>query len=169
MKWIFAALLVATWAWAAEPAKPGKSTQKAAVKPIEVKTPTNWQARSMKWFSGDLKDTKALRKQMRAATKALKQPCRYCHSRDFKSFQDNRLISQQMMALSAEHNVACADCHNGREGLTHFGKEAEEMFELSRREGVYCEHCHVKGKRFEVLNDAGKRREAKWKAARKGY
>ena len=64
---------------------------------------SNWHERASQWF--DQADPKSRRKQMRQMTRALKQPCRYCHTPDFKDFTDKKLISQQMMAISAEHDV----------------------------------------------------------------
>lgn len=168
---LVAGAMVGCVAGAAEPAPKAPEPKTVAagpeeVKPVQLKVPTDWQARAMAWFSSDPHDKKALRKEMRKAGKAIKRPCRYCHTRKFAGYQANRLISQQMMALSAEHDVGCADCHGGRTSFTKMGKAAKDMFELSRRKQVFCEHCHVKKKQFEELTKAGKKQEADWKRER---
>ncbi len=121
----------------------------------------DWQKRSMAWF-GEAQTPKAQRKAMRQFTKALRRPCKYCHTRDFKGWTDPqlRLISQQMMALSVEHKVSCKECHKGKKGFTELGEKAQPMWDLAREKGVSCEHCHVPGKRFEELTKAGKEHKA---------
>lgn len=132
--------------------------------PIEA----DWRVRSMAWFDAD--DEQARRKQMRAITRALRQPCRYCHTPDFTGYTDKRLISQQMMALSAEHGVQCAECHAGRDGLTPLGQTAAPMWALAREKGQFCGTCHVKHRRFEALTEQGQRfRDTEWPAWRKAH
>ena len=114
---------------------------------------SNWHERASQWF--EQADPKARRKQMRQMTRALKQPCRYCHTPDFKDFTEKKMISQQMMAISAEHNVACKDCHLGKKALSELGKTAQKMWLLSIRKGVSCEHCHKPKTKFKVLTSAG--------------
>lgn len=116
----------------------------------------DWKARADAWF-GEAKDEKARRKAMRSFTKALKRPCKYCHTTDFKGWQDEqlRLLSQQMMAISVEHGVECKDCHKGRTGFTEFGEKAQPMWQIARDKGVGCEHCHVPKKRFAELTPEG--------------
>jgi len=117
--------------------------------PIE----SNWKERAAQWFSTT--DTVARRKEMRKIVKAIKQPCRYCHSTDFKSFTAHLQISRQMMALSAEHGVECSDCHAGKTEYTQMGKIAADMWKLAREKKVFCGHCHVKDSRFVHLTAAG--------------
>ena len=100
-------------------AKPTMDDQTVKPAPVE----SDWHARAEKWFSST--DPKVRRKEMRAATKALKQSCFYCHTKGFKGYHDNKLISQQMMAMSAEHDVSCADCHAGKRELS--GSEEEGL------------------------------------------
>ena len=140
-----------------EPSSGGEGQKKLGPAPIE----SNWQERALKWFKTETK--KERRKEMRAVSRALRKPCKYCHTRDFKGFTQNRLITQQMMALSAEHGVQCADCHAGRGKFTEFGKKAKPMWKLVHKKKVFCGHCHVKQSKFEGLTDAGKAYKAKAK------
>jgi nitrate/TMAO reductase-like tetraheme cytochrome c subunit len=130
----------------------------ATPQPLPVKA--DWQARAAAWFK-DAPDTTAKRKAMRQITKALKQPCRYCHTPDWKGYTDKLLISQQMMALSAEHDVPCADCHAGKTELTALGEKARPMFALARKKVVDCGHCHVPQKKFKALTPEGEAHKAK--------
>lgn len=171
--WIFVAacaLSVLGTAAIGGPPAPGASADPKPLgdTPIVLKKQSDWQARSMAWFKSAPDDKKGQRKEMRQATRALRKACKHCHSTDFKRYKDNRLISQQMMALSAEHDVKCGDCHSGRETLTEMGEASVAMFELSRKKQVSCEHCHPIGKRFETLNVEGKAQKKAWEAARKG-
>lgn len=118
--------------------------------PIEA----DWKARAAAWFK-DAKDEPARRKAMRQITRAIKQPCRYCHTPDWKGYTDKLAISRQMMALSAEHDVACADCHQGKTELSPLGKTARNMWRLAHEKKVECSHCHTPGKRFKALTAAG--------------
>ena len=150
----------ATIALAEPPA--GTTAAKApagAALPIE----SDWKARADAWF--DTSDDAGRRKEMRAVTRALRQPCRYCHTPDFTGYTDKRLVSQQMMALSAEHGVECADCHAGKDALTPLGQKAAPMWALAREKKVFCGACHVKHQRFGALTERGKRfEEAEWPA-----
>ena len=65
------------------------------------------------------------RKEMRKVTRALKQPCRYCHTPDFKGYTEKLLISQQMMALSAATACMCG-LPQGKEGYTEMGQRAQK-------------------------------------------
>jgi nitrate/TMAO reductase-like tetraheme cytochrome c subunit len=121
----------------------------------------DWHARAEKWF--DAADQKARKEQMRTVTKALKQGCKYCHTADFEGYTEKKLVAQQMMALSKEHGVACADCHAGKDRFTHLGEEAHEMWALSVEKGVTCDHCHKPGTRFEGLTAEGEKFEAESK------
>lgn len=151
------ATLLATSA-AAEPPTPSTPL------PIEA----DWKARADAWFTA--KDDAGRREEMRAVTRALRQACRYCHTPDFTGYTDKRLISQQMMALSAEHGVECADCHGGRDALTPLGAKAAPMWRLAREKQVFCGACHVKHARFETLTEQGQRfRETEWPAWRKAH
>ncbi|MEE2786632.1 MAG: hypothetical protein VX589_04780 [Myxococcota bacterium] len=114
---------------------------------------SDWRDRGMKWFKST--DMKGRRKEMRAVTRALKRPCKYCHTRDFKGFVGHRTITQQMMAMSVEHNVACSDCHAGRDAWTEMGERSKSMWKIVHQRKVFCEHCHLKNRRFEGLTEAG--------------
>ena len=118
--------------------------------PIE----SNWRDRALKWFK--TATPKERRKEMRAVSRALKKPCKYCHTRDFKGFTQNRLITQQMMALSTEHGVECSECHAGRGKFTSLGEKARPMWKLVHRKKVFCGHCHTKQSKFQELTVQGK-------------
>ena len=109
--------------------------------------------RASAWFTHE--DKKLRRKQMRVMTRALKQPCKYCHTKSFKGFTDKYEISLRMMALSAEHNVACGECHLGKKALSPLGKQSQQMMTLSERLGVECTECHVERARFKKLTPKG--------------
>ena len=132
-----------------EQAKAKSAPEAAKPAPVE----SDWRARAAKWFkSAEPKDR---RKEMRAATRALKQSCFYCHTKGFKGYQDNLLISQQMMALSAEHDVTCNECHAGKREMTKLGESARHMWKLVHKKKVFCEHCHTPHTRFAELTEAG--------------
>ena len=128
---------------------------------------SDWKARAAAWFKST--DEADRRKQMREVTQALRQPCRYCHTPDFTGYTDKHLISLQMMALSAEHNVTCADCHAGKDTLTEMGRLAQPMWALSAERKTFCGECHVKHKRFSSITQKGeifaKGEWPSWKAA----
>ncbi|MGK0362161.1 MAG: nitrate/TMAO reductase-like tetraheme cytochrome c subunit [Bradymonadia bacterium] len=126
--------------------------------PLPVES--DWKARAEAWFK-DAKTQPERRKAMRQVTKALKQPCRYCHTPDWSGYTDKHLISKQMMAISAEHDVACADCHAGKVEMTALGKTSQTMWALARSKRVDCGHCHLPKAKFKTLNKTG---EA-WKTA----
>ncbi len=132
-----------------------KLIEKIDKDPVALPITADWRARAMKWFESD--DSKARRKEMRKATRALKQPCRYCHTPDFKGYTEKRLISQQMMALSVEHGVECQDCHAGKDQYTEMGKTAQKMWSLSRKENLFCDGCHTQGTAFKSLTEHGRR------------
>lgn len=126
----------------------------------------DWKARADKWFT--TVSEKARKKEMRKATKALRKPCKHCHTPDWSGYTDRLDISRQMMALSAEHGVACKDCHAGKKNvLTELGEKAKPMWALSHEKKVFCEECHVPGKRFEVLTKAGKKHQSVTAKAKK--
>lgn len=160
---VAAALLTATALLALRAAAEPAASPSAPL-PVEA----DWRARSEAWFTA--KDEPARRQEMRAVTRALRQPCRYCHTPDFTGYTDKRLISQQMMALSAEHGVTCAECHAGRDGLTPLGQRAAPMWALAREKETFCGTCHVKHRRFEALTPAGDRfAKAEWPAWREAH
>lgn len=151
---LLAALLVGGYV----AAHPFVSDQSAPL-PVE----SDWKARGDAWFTAT--DDAGRRKEMRQITRALRQPCRYCHTPDFTGYTDKRLISQQMMAISAEHDVACADCHGGRDTLTDMGRTAQAMWALSHEQKADCGTCHVKRSRFAELTPEGKAfAETGWQA-----
>lgn len=156
---------------ATAPAKPATApaapdTGPAKLEPSGKTLPTegiDWHARAEKWF--DSPEPEARKKQMRTITRALRRPCKYCHTPDFDGYTDKKLISQQMMALSKEHGVTCDECHAGRDGFTQLGRVAHRMWSLSVEKGVTCDHCHVTGARFERLTEAGREQKTAWEAA----
>lgn len=149
---------------AADPAPVSPETQPITVEGVD------WHARAEAWFVAPSTEPKARRKEMKQMTKALKRPCRYCHSKDFKSYPDERLklVTQQMMVISKEHDVTCKGCHSGRGLFTHMGEESKGMWKLSAEKGVLCDHCHTPSTRFEKLTAAGEA-FAKEQAKKKGH
>ena len=128
------------------PASP-KSSQAV---PIE----SDWHGRAEKWFTSP--DKKERRKAMRQFTRALRKPCRFCHTSDFKGYTDRLLISQQMMAMTVEHGVECKDCHAGKDGFTKMGQISQKMWQLVHKKKVFCENCHVPQRQFQELTAEGK-------------
>ena len=112
------------------------------------------KTRASAWFRST--DLKSRRIQMREMTKALKQPCRYCHSQDFQSYTDKYLVSLEMMAWSAEQNVRCADCHLGKTQLSTLGEKSKTMMQIAETEGKDCQSCHEPGARYRKVNQAGR-------------
>lgn len=131
--------------------------------------PPTMKARAEAWFTAK-DDANARRAEMRGITGALKQPCRYCHTPAFDDYTDRLDISRQMMALSAEHGVTCAECHAGKRDYTELGHKAAQMWQLSHEQHQLCEGCHVPGKRFEKLSPAGlKFKKTQWKGWAKAH
>ena len=144
----------------------------AEPKPLAT-TGIDWHERAEKWFtSKDEKDRKA---QMKEASRALKRPCKNCHTEDFEGFvdDDRKLLTQQMMAVAVENGVECKDCHAGKDKMTELGDKATKMYEVAREKKVVCEECHKPNKsKFEDLTEKGQKykdeMEAKKKAAEGG-
>lgn len=111
------------------------------------------RTRAHAWFASD--DIKERRIQMRQMTRALRQPCKYCHTSGFKGYTDKHMVSLEMMALSAEHSIRCDNCHAGKKTLTEVGDQARQMLDLSKEMGVECTHCHVPASQFKSLNQNG--------------
>ena len=111
------------------------------------------RVRANSWFKST--DKKARRKQMRAMTRALKQPCKYCHTPAFTGYTDRYMVSLQMMALSAENDVACKDCHRGKKELSAMGHISKRMQKISKQEGVSCRACHQEMSKFKSLTQRG--------------
>lgn len=141
-----AALLSTAGLIAAHPYTPTDRTV-----PVEA----DWKARGDKWFTAT--DLEGRRQEMRQITKALRQACQYCHTPDFTGYTDKLAVSRQMMALSAEHGVACEDCHVGRDTLSELGQRSAPMWTLAIEKKVFCESCHVPQKRFAELTAEGRR------------
>jgi len=150
-------IALAMSALAADPTADGKATPAEEALPIDA----DWQARSFAYFTSP--DPKQRRKEMRKATRALKQPCRYCHTPDFKNYTAKRKIAQQMMALSIENGVDCADCHVGKSEMTPLGKKSIPMWEIAREKGVFCNACHQPKTKFVELTDRGETFKAEMK------
>jgi nitrate/TMAO reductase-like tetraheme cytochrome c subunit len=126
----------------------------------------DWHERAGKWFDSD--DKKARKEQMRAATRAIKQGCKYCHTQDFEGFTDKKLIAQQMMWISKTFDTKCGDCHAGKDLFTPLGKRAHKMFALSVERGVTCDHCHSGEDHFKGLTPDGKKQKDEWAARAAG-
>ena len=126
---------------------------KKPVEPVQI-AGVDWKARALAWFKST--DEKARRKEMRPAGRAIRRACRYCHTADFKGYKANRLISQQMMALSADFKVPCKGCHSGRGTFTPLGKASLPMWDVSRETSKFCNDCHpTTDPTFEALTPAG--------------
>lgn len=138
-------------------------------KPLEVPG-ADWHAKAERWFTS--KDEKERKAQMKEASRALKRPCKNCHTEDFEGFIDEarKVLTQQMMSISFDSGLQCKDCHDGKEKMTELGETAEKMYDLSREKGVYCDECHQTNQsKFKDLSEKGKKfkdeMEAKKKAA----
>ena len=121
----------------------------------EDNAPKTIKQRAQAWFESS--DKKKRRLQMRQMSRALKQPCKYCHTSGFKGYTDRYAVSLEMMALSAEHNLRCDECHNGKKSLTETGLQAQKMQTVSKNLGVECTHCHVPKKKFQLLTLEGEK------------
>jgi len=131
----------------------------------------DWDTRADKWFTAPKEDEAARKAQMKEASRALKRPCKFCHTEDFSGFVDDKRkqLVQQMMIVSAEHGVECKDCHSGRDTMTELGETAKKMYAVAREKTVFCDDCHQTNKsKFKDLTDKGKKfkeeTEAKEKA-----
>ena len=148
---------------AARPAERGPIVLKPGA-PGHDAAALDFKARGEAWFT-DHTDATARRAEMRSITAALKQPCRHCHTPAFDGYTDRLPISRQMMALSAEHGVACADCHQGKADYTELGRKSVQMWQLSHEQGVFCDACHLPGAKFEKLSPAGEKfKKGPWQA-----
>ncbi|MBV70236.1 MAG: hypothetical protein CMH52_02720 [Myxococcales bacterium] len=134
----------------ASPQPYGHATGASKAAPVDA----DWHGRAEKWFTST--DKKERRKAMRQFTRALRKPCRFCHTTDFKGYTDRLLISQQMMALTVEHGVECKDCHAGKDGFTKMGQISKKMWQLVHKKKVFCDNCHVPKTRFQTLTSEGK-------------
>lgn len=153
------ALLLAAGLIAAYPYQPTDRT---------VPVTADWKTRADAWFT--TADVEGRREQMRTITRALRQACQYCHTPDFTAYTDKLAVSRQMMALSAEHGVACEDCHGGRDSLTDLGQRSASMWSLAIEKQVFCESCHVPKSRFTTLTPEGERfRQTEWAAWQKAH
>ena len=109
--------------------------------------------RASAWFKST--DKKARRKEMRAMTRALKQPCKYCHTAGFKGYTDRHKISLEMMVLSVEDDVECKDCHIGKTELSPMGQIAKTMQSIAEKEDAHCNDCHNERSKFKLLTPRG--------------
>ncbi len=144
----------------------------AALADEPLKAPgIDWDARADKWFTAPKEDEAARKAQMKEASRALKRPCKFCHTEDFSGFTDDKrkLLTQQMMIVSAENGVECKDCHDGRDKMTELGHDAKKMYDLSREKNVFCDECHQTNKsKFKDLTDKGKKFKEEAEAKQKG-
>ena len=120
-----------------------------------------WWQRALAWYTPSepsqpitLKEKRA---QMRPLSRALKRGCYGCHTKGFKGYNDKGLISAQMMAISAEHKVACEACHVGARGLTKLGARSLVMWRYTYEQGLDCADCHPKGAQFKELTSRGEK------------
>jgi nitrate/TMAO reductase-like tetraheme cytochrome c subunit len=130
----------------------------SALTPSETVTLTGtfemWQKRAQAWYKHS--DLVGRRREMRALSRPLKRPCYYCHKRSFKGYVESTyLISLQMMAISAEQDVTCADCHIGRRGLTVLGAKSLIQWRYAQENGLDCRDCHTPNGQFRTLTKQG--------------
>ena len=115
-----------------------------------------WRSRALSWYQSD--DLRERRAQMRSMIRPLRRSCYYCHTKNFKGYVEARyMISLQMMAISAEQGVSCAECHIGRRGLTELGAKSLIQWRMAHEEGRDCRDCHLPQGRFRKLNQRGER------------
>ena len=113
-----------------------------------------WRERAQAWYR-DAEITRR-RRQMREMSRPLKRACYYCHTRSFKGYVDETyLISLQMMAISAEQGVSCAECHQGRRALTALGAKSLIQWRYAAESGRDCRDCHRPKGRFRELTAEG--------------
>ena len=113
---------------------------------------TWWHAEAQKWYKKD--DISSKRLQMRDMTRALKRSCYYCHTRNFKDYTQVKEISLQMMAISHQHQITCADCHQGHKGLTLVGSKSLLMWRYSVTQEKQCQDCHQAQAQFKKLKSS---------------
>ena len=162
MRWVTGLLLVTTFGLIAQAPPPSPATI-AEPPPTEsaIRLPgVDWHARAQKWFRTD--DKEGRKEQMKAAGRTLERPCKYCHTKDFSGFTENKLITQEMMALSVENDVECGDCHAGRDLLTELGEKSGVMWEFAADQGAFCDRCHVPNTKFEKLTKNGVKSKKTW-------
>ena len=80
---------------------------------------SQWQQKAQAWYTDN--DPMKKRRQMREMTRALKRSCYYCHTRNFKGYTAVKDITLQMMVISQQQQIKCADCHQGQRGLSKVG------------------------------------------------
>ena len=115
-----------------------------------------WQKRAHTWYKSDNK--KARRRQMREMSRPLKQSCYYCHTRRFKGYVESTyLISLQMMAISAEQDLSCKDCHVGKRALNDLGAKSLIQWRYAVAQQKDCRDCHEAKGKFKRLTVEGKK------------
>ena len=113
---------------------------------------TWWHTEAQKWYKKE--DLSSRRLQMREMTRALKRSCYYCHTRNFKQYTQVKDISLQMMAISHQHQVTCAACHQGHKGLTLVGSKSLLMWRYSVEQRKQCQDCHQPQVQFKKLKSS---------------
>ena len=143
----------------ARPSESGTRLQVEVLSPEEPVMLTGglerWRPEAVRWYTAEDEDQR--RRQMREMTRALKRPCYYCHTRNFKEYTDQHLISLQMMAISARYALKCSDCHLGQRGLSALGAQSLVMWRFSAKNEKTCADCHIKGHGFKELTPQGER------------
>jgi hypothetical protein len=119
-----------------------------------------WRDRAMAWFSANQAETQ--RQEMRALSKSIQYGCFDCHTKGFKGYLENRLISQQMMAISVENGVGCEHCHIGALGLNEAGVKSKKMWQWSIELQRDCLFCHEEKQGFKKLNGEGEKYKGDW-------
>ena len=59
------------------------------------------------------------------------------------------------MAISAEHDIGCGDCHLGKKKLSPIGLTSQKMFKLAKQLDVECTECHLERTKFKTLTPTG--------------
>ena len=141
-------------------ANPNSSTLPIALSPADSKvlygSVEAWQKRAHTWYKSE--DIKARRRQMREMSRPLKQACYYCHTRRFKGYVESTyLISLQMMAISAEQDVSCKDCHIGQRALNELGAKSLIQWRYAVEQQKDCTDCHEAKGKFKRLTVEGKK------------
>jgi hypothetical protein len=127
---------------------------------LELKDRKPWQERALTWFSSTKIEDQ--RTEMRVLSKSIQYGCFDCHTKGFKGYLPNQLISQQMMAIAVENDVKCEYCHIGSLGLNQIGVKSQKMWKWSIELGKDCLFCHEEKQRFKKLNAEGEKYKGDW-------
>lgn len=141
-------------------AHPNSGTLPIALSPPDSKvlhgSVEAWQKRAHTWYKDE--DIKARRRQMRQMSRPLNRACYYCHTRRFKGYVESTyLMSLQMMAMSAEQDLSCKDCHIGQRALNELGAKSLIQWRYAVDHQKDCRDCHEAKGKFKRLTAEGKK------------